>query len=1162
MGKRIILIDDVETTNYVSYYGLGLGNDIYLLKSLESMPQDQKNQILTLGPGDGVLLVGAEPFKYLQSFYHFGIRGENYFDCSKLARLSIEGGSFAKVLIDPPSQEEVQYFMSDSFAAPNDFSWFKQKVLHTYEECCNLLNYMDSLPMDTVYGFDYEASGMPLDKWFELSGASICTVQFGGFISFTDLRHTSTEEQYKDVLDRLGKFLVKRMDKIWTYNMQYEFQVSNRMLGVDLYNLCDAGVFNILDGYHEQKKYSLKWTANRILGTTVWDTEFDRISDLIDSMLFETVGKLKKDKRKELKVTKDNYKNTPEWQELVKRYPKYEKEFTELIEEYWGNPFMCIPSDILGYYCNLDAFYTLMIYWQSKDKYTEKAISVFLDNLRLACRLHSCGIPKWEEYHKEYGEFCKQQMAWGITYCAEARCRIKMYKHQMKKANIDKYNPICQKLLKDGFFFNGNVVDIVKYLLTSNLDTMDTYDTGINEGSLLMTYGSEFAEKFMEIVRDSMTEVKMKTKIDDTITRKKKILGVIGEKLSAYLGIDKLKIGNKHIELEKYLYYERAYQELMNISSTQLNDPLNIPDHIYAFGKNMDLLEYSDYVSDNFFKCKSPIENDEICYELAKLYSVQSCFLAALTDSVQQMDGGNKFYENRGITEVEDGYNHFYQQWSNYEQGNGPGDYPEKIFELAKQFYTNLKADEVKEVWSNFNGYAIQEQFFPNVKDKFKEYEEPFKEDDLQYNFKFITKLVLAYLQYKKHAKMYSTYIKGLFEQTDKLVIENPENHVMIREAEPGEPGAVIRMSPKFLCMEKSSKRWSSGYHTIISHSDVKSTIRAYPDGGHLLSYFDISSAEVKSAGFASGDPGLIEMFKNGIDVYIATAKIYLGEEGWNKMSKGEQKGWRKKFKTIFLGILYGLGKQNLANQLNCTIDEAERVIQAVYNAYPKLREYVAGQQQKPLLPDRFGELGNVNTFFGDRLHLREYDLWLKTTNSYEKKNLEARIKRLGVNLPIQGGTSTAMASGFFNDLRVAKENNWTLTSFITVHDSNTCDFPADKLWDMRPFYDKNFTDYCYEMTGIKLLFDILIGVTYQDACEAKQIDKDTVELVGNARSHLMILDELDKCKCRGLNYEINVPRESIIPNYIEDPMDRFMREKGCSMVMDISKYKIQYKRI
>ena len=36
--------------------------------------------------------------------------------------------------------------------------------------------------------------------------------------------------------------------------------------------------------------------------------------------------------------------------------------------------------------------------------------------------------------------------------------------------------------------------------------------------------------------------------------------------------------------------------------------------------KKMSLIEYSDYVSNNYFKCKSPIENDEICLEFAKKY--------------------------------------------------------------------------------------------------------------------------------------------------------------------------------------------------------------------------------------------------------------------------------------------------------------------------------------------------------------------------------------------------------------------------------------------------------------------------------------------------------------------------------------------------------------
>lgn len=62
----------------------------------------------------------------------------------------------------------------------------------------------------------------------------------------------------------------------------------------------------------------------------------------------------------------------------------------------------------------------------------------------------------------------------------------------------------------------------------------------------------------------------------------------------------------------------------------------------------------------------------------------------------------------------------------------------------------------------------------------------------------------------------------------------------------------------------------------------------------------------------------------------------------------------------------------------------------------------MAGQQDYPLLHD-----GYIRTMLGDKLKIKEYDLWKKATNSYERKNLEARIKRLGVNLPIQGGTSS-----------------------------------------------------------------------------------------------------------------------------------------------------------
>ena len=62
------------------------------------------------------------------------------------------------------------------------------------------------------------------------------------------------------------------------------------------------------------------------------------------------------------------------------------------------------------------------------------------------------------------------------------------------------------------------------------------------------------------------------------------------------------------------------------------------------------------------------------------------------------------------------------------------------------------------------------------------------------------------------------------------------------------------------------------------------------------------SSAEVKAATFASMDPDLIRTIEEGNDIYIFSARIYLGDK-WEKLDAKAKKTWRKKFKTVFLGV-------------------------------------------------------------------------------------------------------------------------------------------------------------------------------------------------------------------------------------------------------------------
>ena len=76
----------------------------------------------------------------------------------------------------------------------------------------------------------------------------------------------------------------------------------------------------------------------------------------------------------------------------------------------------------------------------------------------------------------------------------------------------------------------------------------------------------------------------------------------------------------------------------------------------------------------------------------------------------------------------------------------------------------------------------------------------------------------------------------------------------------------------------------------------MKDVIAAPP--GYLLTYFDISSAEVRTAAYRSGDPVMIHLFETHQDLYIHVAKLYF-KDRWDTMDGGEKKKWRKAFKTI-----------------------------------------------------------------------------------------------------------------------------------------------------------------------------------------------------------------------------------------------------------------------
>ena len=85
-----------------------------------------------------------------------------------------------------------------------------------------------------------------------------------------------------------------------------------------------------------------------------------------------------------------------------------------------------------------------------------------------------------------------------------------------------------------------------------------------------------------------------------------------------------------------------------------------------------------------------------------------------------------------------------------------------------------------------------------------------------------------------------------------------------------------------------------------------------------------------------SGDPHMIEAFREGHDIHAATAaKIY--KKPLEEVTREE----RSKAKTANFGIIYGITVFGLAERMNVSRAEAKELIDGYFITYPKVKEYM-----------------------------------------------------------------------------------------------------------------------------------------------------------------------------------------------------------------------------
>jgi DNA polymerase-1 len=194
---------------------------------------------------------------------------------------------------------------------------------------------------------------------------------------------------------------------------------------------------------------------------------------------------------------------------------------------------------------------------------------------------------------------------------------------------------------------------------------------------------------------------------------------------------------------------------------------------------------------------------------------------------------------------------------------------------------------------------------------------------------------------------------------------------------------------------------------------------RAFIPGAddQVLLVADYSQIELRILAHLSADAGLREAFDSGLDIHAATAATV-----FDLPPQHVDAEMRRRAKAVNYGLAYGMNAWGLATRLGITPDEAQEFIDAYFEGFPAIKQYLHHQV------DRATVEGFTETLLGRRRYIPE----LQAANP--------RVRDLGrrqaLNAPIQGSASDVFKVGMISVDRALRERpDLDCHMLLTVHD-------------------------------------------------------------------------------------------------------------------------------
>lgn len=265
-------------------------------------------------------------------------------------------------------------------------------------------------------------------------------------------------------------------------------------------------------------------------------------------------------------------------------------------------------------------------------------------------------------------------------------------------------------------------------------------------------------------------------------------------------------------------------------------------------------------------------------------------------------------------------------------------------------------------------------------------------------------------LSFRELEKLRSTYVDGLLP----LVAADGRIHCAFNQR----GAATGRISSERPNMQNIPARSQEG----------RTIRRAFVAGpGRRFVVADYSQIELRILAHLSEDESLVRAFEAGEDIHTATAARVFGVD-----ADSVDYEMRRRAKVINFGLLYGMEAYGLAQRLEISRDEAQEQMDAYFDQFPGVRQFMAG-----IVSDA-RNAGYTETILGRRRYLPE----LTSSNFRERQAGE----RMALNAPIQGSAADIIKKAMIElDSRLEADNDTTLL-ILQVHDELVLETPEDAV--------------------------------------------------------------------------------------------------------------------